>query len=159
MLLEANNLLKERYLLIKKIGIGGFSEVWLAYDQTMNDKKVALKIYAPQAGLSDAGLKMFQKEYEVNSSLPSHLNILRTLYFDILEHKPFLILPYCEKGSLLKELEEENLKGNIGFSEEKIIASLQSIFSCQRRCTNRCGTIGNAISGPLFIHHINHYTA
>jgi len=100
--MEANNLFNNRYFLERLLGRGNFSEVWLAKD-TKTDIKVALKIYAPATGLDDAGLNVFAREFSlvVNAN---HKNLLKPLYYDSFERKPFLVLPFCEKGSIMKEV-------------------------------------------------------
>lgn len=101
-IMEANNLFNNRYFLERLLGRGNFSEVWLAKD-TKTDIKVALKIYAPATGLDDAGLNVFAREFAlvVNAN---HKNLLKPLYYDSFERKPFLVLPFCEKGSIMKEV-------------------------------------------------------
>ncbi len=98
--MEVNNLFNNRYFLERLLGRGNFSEVWLAKD-TKTDIKVALKIYAPATGLDDAGLNVFAREFSlvVNAN---HKNLLKPLYYDSFERKPFLVLPFCEKGSIMK---------------------------------------------------------
>lgn len=100
--MEANNLFNNRYFLERLLGRGNFSEVWLAKD-TKTNIKVALKIYAPATGLDDAGLNVFAREFSlvVNAN---HKNLLKPLYYDSFERKPFLVLPFCEKGSIMKEV-------------------------------------------------------
>jgi len=100
--MEANNLFNDRYFLERLLGRGNFSEVWLAKD-TKTDIKVALKIYAPATGLDDAGLNVFAREFSlvVNAN---HKNLLKPLYYDTFERKPFLVLPFCENGSIMKEV-------------------------------------------------------
>lgn len=100
--MEANNLFNNRYFLERLLGRGNFSEVWLAKD-TKTDINVALKIYAPATGLDDAGLNVFAREFSlvVNAN---HKNLLKPLYYDSYERKPFLVLPFCEKGSIMKEV-------------------------------------------------------
>lgn len=100
--MEVNNLFNNRYFLERLLGRGNFSEVWLAKD-TKTDIKVALKIYAPATGLDDAGLNVFAREFSlvVNAN---HKNLLKPLYYDSFERKPFLVLPFCEKGSIMKEV-------------------------------------------------------
>lgn len=100
--MEANNLFNNRYFLERLLGRGNFSEVWLAKD-TKTDIKVALKIYAPATGLDEAGLNVFAREFSlvVNAN---HKNLLKPLYYDSFERKPFLVLPFCENGSIMKEV-------------------------------------------------------
>lgn len=93
--MEQNNLFHDRYFLERLLGRGNFSEVWLAKD-TKTDIKVALKVYAPATGLDDAGLNVFAREFSlvVNAN---HKNLLKPLYYDSCDRKPYLVLPYCEK--------------------------------------------------------------
>ena len=98
--MEQNNLFHDRYFLERLLGRGNFSEVWLAKD-TKTDIKVALKVYAPATGLDDAGLNVFAREFSlvVNAN---HKNLLKPLYYDSCDRKPYLVLPYCEQGSIMK---------------------------------------------------------
>ena len=54
-MLDTGQVIADRYELLKQLGRGGFSEVWLALDK-LTDVKVAIKIYAPGMGLDDAGI-------------------------------------------------------------------------------------------------------
>lgn len=98
--MEENKLFHDRYYLERLLGRGNFSEVWLAKD-TKTDIQVALKIYAPATGLDDAGLNVFAREFSlvVNAN---HKNLLKPLYYDSCDRKPYLVLPYCKEGSIMK---------------------------------------------------------
>lgn len=85
---------ENRYFLIKELGRGAFSEVWLA-DDKKSGVKVALKVYAAK---TDRGLEMFKKEFESVHDM-NHTNLLRPDYFDSFEDKPFLVIKYCKNGS------------------------------------------------------------
>lgn len=100
--MDAENLFNSRYFLERLLGRGNFSEVWLAKD-TKTGIYVALKIYAPATGLDDAGLDVLAREFSlvVNAN---HKNLLKPLYYDSCDRKPFLVLPYCEKGSIMKDM-------------------------------------------------------
>ena len=99
-MLEENTIVANRYLLIRLLGRGGFSEVWLASDK-MTSVHVALKVYAPGTGLDDEGIELFAKEFALVFDL-NHSNLLKPTHYDYFERMPYLILPYCEKGSTLK---------------------------------------------------------
>jgi len=100
--MEENKLFHDRYFLERLLGRGNFSEVWLAKD-TKTDIQVALKIYAPATGLDDNGLNVFAREFAlvVNAN---HKNLLKPIYYDSFERKPYLVLPYCKNGSIMKEV-------------------------------------------------------
>ena len=116
-MLKENTLCAGRYRLERLLGRGGFSEVWLAEDsKTMI--RVAVKIYAPGTGLDEDGVKLFTREFSLVFNL-NHSNLLRPTHYDDYERQPFLVLPYCERGSALK------LVGNI--SEEEAWKLLQDI--------------------------------
>ena len=103
MQLQPEKIFDNRYLLKKLLGSGGFSEVWLVEDIKVGNKKMALKVFAPDRGLDDDGVKLFSHEFELVFDL-NHTHLLRPVYFDVYERSPYLLLPYCENGSATKLL-------------------------------------------------------
>ena len=95
----------QRYLLLKRIGLGGYSEVWLAEDTKAGNLEVALKIFAPEKGLDSKGLEVFSKEYSLVFNL-NHKNLLIPKHFDEFEGSPYLVLPYCRQGSVFGKIGE-----------------------------------------------------
>ena len=93
----SNTPLDNHYQLIDKIGGGGFSEVWLAED-LRSQVKVALNVYSSVQDMDSEGIKMFRKEFSLVCNL-NHTNILKPFTFDIFQGCPYIVLPYCEKGS------------------------------------------------------------
>lgn len=97
MRLENNTLFAKRYTLVRQIGQGGYSTVWLA-KHTITNIEVVLKIYAPHTGLDQEGLEVFSEEFKLLFNL-NHSNLLKPAYFDIENNNPYLVLPYCTAGS------------------------------------------------------------
>ena len=108
--LVENNLFDNRYRLLRLLGSGGFSEVWLVEDTKVNNQQKALKVYAPGKGLDDDGVELFSREFELVYNL-NHAHLLRPSHFDVFERSPYLVLPFCERGSAFK------LIGKIGEEE------------------------------------------
>lgn len=92
----------ERYRLIKLLGRGGFSEVWLANDQ-WTGLDVAVKVYAPNQSLDADGLKDFSKELANVYNL-NHTNLLKPQHVDTWQGMPYLIMAFCENGSCYKHV-------------------------------------------------------
>ena len=101
MQLQPDKIFDNRYLLKKLLGSGGFSEVWLVEDIKVGNKKMALKVFAPDKGLDDDGVKLFSHEFELVFDL-NHTHLLRPVYFDVYKRSPYLLMPYCENGSATK---------------------------------------------------------
>lgn len=99
-MLSQGLLIANRYKLIDLLGKGGFSEVWLAED-VLTSIKAAIKIYAPGVGLDDAGISLFTQEFSLVFDM-NHTNLLHPTHYDCWQKMPFLILPYCQKGSAFK---------------------------------------------------------
>lgn len=100
--MENNNLFHDRYFLERLLGRGNFSEVWLAKD-IKTDIEVALKIYAPATGLDDHGMNVLSREFAIVVNA-NQRNLLKPLYYDSYERKPYLVLPYCKNGSILRQV-------------------------------------------------------
>lgn len=102
--------LDNHYQLIERIGGGGFSEVWLAKD-LRSQVQVALKVYSSVQEMDEEGIGMFRKEFSLVCNL-NHTNILKPFTFDIYNGCPYIVLPYCEKGSMAQyvgKLQEDEL--------------------------------------------------
>ena len=109
MQLQEDTLFDDRYLLKSLLGRGGFSEVWLAEDIEVNHKKRALKIYTPEKGLDEKGVQIFRNEFEIVCDL-NHTHLLRPAHYEVCNGSPYLVMPYCERGSaekLIGEISEE----------------------------------------------------
>ncbi|MDR3261536.1 MAG: protein kinase [Tannerella sp.] len=100
MQLKEDLLFHDRYQLIRLLGRGGFSEVWLAED-SKTQLKIALKVYAPGTGLDEDGIELFRQQFALVFNF-NHTNLLRPMYYDLCDRIPYLTMPYCEQGSVLK---------------------------------------------------------
>ena len=112
MWLQENTLFADRYRLIHLLGRGGFSEVWLAVDEKTG-LQVAVKIYAPGSGLDTDGIHLFTEELSIVYNL-NHGNLLKPQYFDECGGCPYLVLPYCERGSA-QQLVGKIAEGGLAF--------------------------------------------
>ena len=100
--LKANTLFANRYQLVRLLGRGGFSEVWLAKD-SYTRLEIAIKVYAPGQGMDTDGLVEFSQELAGVFNL-NHTNLLKPTHVDAWEGMPYLILPYCAQGSIVKRV-------------------------------------------------------
>lgn len=121
-------LLDGRYELLRTLSSdGGTADVWLALDTNTIDEvyddasdsisseeesgiKVAIKIYRPKNAL-DLGEQRFREEFKIVFNC-HHTNLVQPINFSIFEGIPYLVLPYCQKGS------SESLQGKISDTNE-----------------------------------------
>ena len=89
-----NEILNNRYQLVRPIGRGSFGEVWMAKDLQL-DITVAVKVYA---ALDGKGITEFKDEFK-NVYKLHHPNLLRPDYFDTVGDNPYLVMPYCPKSA------------------------------------------------------------
>ena len=104
MQLQQNTLFAERYQLVRLLGRGGFSEVWLGTD-SFTHLDVAIKVYAPGQGMDSDGMKEFSTELAKVYYL-NHQNLLKPQHVDSWEGMPYLIMPFCSQGSLTKKVKK-----------------------------------------------------
>lgn len=102
--LQKDYLFDSRYKLLKKLGEGGFSEVWLVED-TSAQLTLVLKVFLPTAQLDESGIEMFRQEFALVYNL-NHPNLLKYTYFGVCVGHPYLVMPYYNSGSA------EDLLGN-----------------------------------------------
>ena len=116
--IDKEGLFDGRYLLLRQLSTeGGTADVWLAEDKETADKElsddnddevvevagsavlVAIKIYRPKNILDAEGIQTFKKEYKTVYNC-HHANLLKPTGFSIIDDSiPYLVMPYCEKGS------------------------------------------------------------
>lgn len=92
--LKKGTIIAGRYTLKEYKGSGSFGEVWLAEDGELKID-VAIKLYI---SLDQKGQDEFKDEYKVAYGL-SHENLLTAQYYSVWDHRPYLIMKYCSRGS------------------------------------------------------------
>ena len=108
-----------RYKIIEKIGGGGMSVVWKAYDLVL-DRNVALKILRPEMSEDEDFIRRFRREAQSVASL-SHPNIVNI--YDVGEDRGlyFIVMELIGKGETLRDYLKS--KGRIDVQESLDIAS------------------------------------
>lgn len=116
--IDSKGLFDGRYKLIKLLSReGGTADVWLAEDTdtseqhlTENDEiqkvegtgvKVAIKIYRPKNMLDAEGEYLFRKEFKTVYEC-HHENLLKPTGYAVRKDVPYLVMPFCPKGSVEK---------------------------------------------------------
>ena len=90
--LEKGAQLADRYTLVRRLGSGGMSEIWLAQDRR-TEKPVALKFLLPELADNPGYRKLLRKEWQLGSRL-MHANIVRVFEFHDTDEGPFYSLQY-----------------------------------------------------------------
>lgn len=122
-----------KYRLIRPLSTaGGTADVWLALDlntvknpddvgdlRQLSDEKieelgliVAIKVYRPQNALDIEGEQRFREEYMIVFNC-HHTNLIHPTHFSIFHEVPYLVLPYCKRGSAeryIGKLEDDEAK-------------------------------------------------
>ena len=128
--IQNDSLFDNRYRLVKRLSDeGATADVWLAIDTLTLDKKindedyteavadensgtrVAIKIYRPKNALDVEGESLFVKEFKTAYNC-QHENLLTPTGYGIADEIPYLVMPYCDKGSA------ENLIGKMTDDKE-----------------------------------------
>ncbi len=95
------------YRIDERIGSGGFSIVYRAYDIRTNSM-VAVKIFAPERGLEQEDINQFKREYDLTNSL-SHPYLLRATDYFVHDESPCLVFTYMARGSLYQKIRSGGL--------------------------------------------------
>lgn len=99
MQLSEGLIVAEHYKLLRLLGQGSFGDVWLAHN-LLADIDVAVKFYGT---FDQKGLEEFRNEFKIAYKL-HHPNLLNINHFDVFENCPYLVMPYCENGSVSRQV-------------------------------------------------------
>ena len=100
-----NRVLNTRYRLEKKIGQGGFAEVYMATDQLLK-RNVAVKVLHSDLTEKDDFLERFEREAQSIAAL-DHPNILAIYDYGQAEETAYLVMPLVEGGTLNDKLRQK----------------------------------------------------
>ncbi|HWZ17843.1 MAG TPA: serine/threonine-protein kinase, partial [Ktedonobacteraceae bacterium] len=92
------------YRIIRQIGYGGMSTVFLAEDINLG-RDVAVKVFWPRPGETKDFLRRFSREARVLAQL-DHPNILPVYEYGEQDGQAYLVMPYMSGGSLKDKLKE-----------------------------------------------------
>jgi serine/threonine protein kinase len=98
----------EGYTVLRLLGSGGFSEVWLAEDLNLFQRPVALKMikHRTSSAKRRAALEVLRNEAELLTRV-SHPNLVQVHGWRESDENPVLVLQYVPGGSLADRLERE----------------------------------------------------
>ena len=102
-------LLKNRYLVDKELGRGGFGIVYLAHDQQLMNKPVVIKVLTDDLASDPWPLKKFKQEIEALARI-DHPGVVGALDTgDTPEGKPFLVMQFVEGVNLRTQIQAEGM--------------------------------------------------
>ena len=92
------------YRLVRRLGGGGFADVYLGQHVRVATQQAAIKVLH----LTDINEQQFQQE-AVRTAAMRHPHIVRVYDFDIQQGTPFLVLDYAPNGSLARKHKKQQL--------------------------------------------------
>jgi serine/threonine protein kinase len=99
----AGLILKDRYLIDKKLGAGGIGEVYLARDRQLHSRQVVVKVLLEKTGQDEWFKKKFRQEIEALARI-DHPGVVGVLDAgNTPDGKPFLVMQYV-KGRTLRSM-------------------------------------------------------
>jgi hypothetical protein len=90
-----------RYQMIGRLGEGGMGEVWLAHDEQLNNRPVAIKIMRAQMLSSAEDAARFDREMRLAAQM-QHPNIVTVFTTGIFNGAPYMVMEYLEGHDLSK---------------------------------------------------------
>jgi Protein kinase domain/PASTA domain len=91
----------ERYELIRRVGAGGMAEVWLAHDEQLARRPVAIKIMHKHMLPNSDDVARFEREMRF-AALMDHPNIVTVYTTGTWDGAPFLVMEYLRGHDLEK---------------------------------------------------------
>jgi serine/threonine protein kinase len=92
----------ERYELIDRIGSGGMGEVWLAYDEELANRPVAIKIMHQHMLPNENDVARFEREMRF-AAMMDHPNIVTVYTTGTYDDAPFMVMEYLRGHDLENE--------------------------------------------------------
>ncbi|OFV96903.1 MAG: hypothetical protein A3H94_03315 [Acidobacteria bacterium RIFCSPLOWO2_02_FULL_60_20] len=106
----ASALWKNRYLIEKEIGRGGFGVVYLARDQQLLSKPVVIKVLQDETNPDPYFQKKFQQEIEALARI-DHPGVVGVLDVgETPDGKPFLVMQFVEGVTLRSEISKDGME-------------------------------------------------
>jgi serine/threonine protein kinase len=137
------------YLIDKPLGRGVAGEVFLAQEQA-SGRLVAIKTLHEQAG-SALGLRSFVREIE-NLTALKHRHIVQLLAVGLRGQSPFLVLEYCNRGSLDSYSAECGGYVPLGEAVRYLIQVLDGLEFAHSQQTESHGSGGRVVQSQGFVH-------
>src|SRR5438874_814560 len=104
-----SSVLNTRYRLDRKVGQGGFAQVFLATDLLLK-RRVAIKVLNADLTADPDFLARFEREAQAIAAL-DHPNILAVYDYGQAHDTAYLVMPYVEGGTLYDRLRQQRALG------------------------------------------------
>jgi len=93
----------ERYELIRRLGSGGMGEVWLAHDEQLGDRPVAIKIMHQHMLPNSGDVSRFEREMRI-AAMMDHPNIVTVYTTGTYNGAPYMVMEYLKGQDLERAL-------------------------------------------------------
>jgi eukaryotic-like serine/threonine-protein kinase len=111
----------ERYELIRRIGSGGMGEVWLAHDEQLADRPVAIKIMHQHLLPNVSDVARFEREMRF-AAMMDHPNIVTVFTTGTYDGAPFMVMEYLRGQDLEKALPGGDVERVTGIGRDICVA-------------------------------------
>jgi serine/threonine protein kinase len=111
----------ERYELIRRIGSGGMGEVWLAHDEQLANRPVAIKIMHQHMLPNVSDVARFEREMRF-AAMMDHPNIVTVYTTGTYDGAPFMVMEYLRGQDLEKALPGGDVERVAGIGRDICVA-------------------------------------